>query len=93
MNDVVMEENVRFFGQLAHSHRNHTLSWKKTREPSPVFHKNCMIGVGALVIGPVEVGENSYVASGEVLRYDLPANSVLYRGEVYPKSAFRGLII
>ena len=93
MNKVIMEENVRFFGQLAHSHRNHTLDWKTTSEPSPVFRKNSMVGVGALIIGPVEVGENSYVASGEILRFDLPANTILYKGQIYPKEKFRGLII
>lgn len=92
-NKVVMEDNVRFFGQIAHSHRNHTLDWKTTSEPSPVFRKNSIVGVGALIIGDVEVGENSYVAAGEILRYNLPANSVFYQGKVYPKNYFRGLII
>ncbi|MDE7101085.1 MAG: hypothetical protein K2O05_04430 [Anaeroplasmataceae bacterium] len=92
-NKVIMEENVRFFGQIAHSHRNHTLDWKTTSEPSPIFRKNSIVGVGALIIGDVEVGEGSYVAAGEILRCNLPANSVYYQGKIYPKKFFRGLII
>lgn len=92
-NKVVMEDNVRFLGQIAHSHRNHTLDWKTTSEPSPVFRKNSIIGVGALIIGDIEVGENSYVAAGEILRCDLPMDSVYYQGKIYPKKYFRGFII
>lgn len=93
INKVIMEENVRFFGQIAHSHRNHTLDWKTTSEPSPIFRKGSIVGIGALIIGEVEVGENAYVAAGEILRCNLPANSVYYKGQIYPKTHFRGLII
>lgn len=92
-NKVIMEDNVRFFGQIAHSHRDHTLDWSTTSEPSPVFRKGSIVGVGALIIGDIEVGENSYVAAGEILRCNLPANSIYYKGKIYPKNFFRGLII
>lgn len=91
-NKVIMEDGVRFLGQIAHSHRNHNLDWKSTSEESPVFRKNSIIGVGALIIGPIEVGENSYVAAGEILKCDLPADSVYIQGKIYPKSFFRGLV-
>lgn len=92
-NKVIMEDNVRFLGQIAHSHRNHTLDWKSTSEPSPIFRKNSIIGVGALIIGDIEVGENSYVAAGEILRCDLPIDSVYYQGKIYSKKYFRGFIL
>lgn len=92
-NKVIMEDNVRFLGQIAHSHRNHTLDWRSTSEPSPIFRKNSIVGVGALIIGDIEVGENSYVAAGEILRCNLPADSVFYKNEIRPKKFFRGFII
>lgn len=92
-NKVIMEDNVRFLGQIAHSHRNHSLDWRSTSEPSPIFRKNSIVGVGALIIGDIEVGENSYVAAGEILRCNLPADSVFYKNEIRPKKFFRGFII
>jgi acetyltransferase-like isoleucine patch superfamily enzyme len=90
---VIIEEDVRFFGRIAHSHRDHTLDWKTTVEPSPVFRKACIVGINALIIGDVEIGENSYIAAGETVRCDVPANSVFFKGEIHDKRKFRGLII
>lgn len=90
---VTIEENVRFFGRIAHSHRNHTLDWKTTVEESPVFRKGCFVGIGALIIGPVEIGENAYVGAGEVVRYNVPANHAFLNGKIISKNKLRGLII
>lgn len=90
---VTIEENVRFFGRIAHSHRNHTLDWKTTVEKSPVFRKGCFVGIGALIIGPIEIGENAYVGAGEVVRYNVPANHAFLNGKIIPKNKLRGLII
>lgn len=92
-NKVTIEENVRFFGRIAHSHYNHTLDWKTTSEPSPIFRKGCIIGINAIVIGEIEIGENSYVAAGEIVRCNIPPMSVYYKGRIYEKKYFRGLII
>jgi len=90
---VIIEENVRFFGRIAHSHYDHTLDWTTTAEPSPIFKKGCIIGVNTLIIGEVEIGENSYVAAGEVVRCNIPPESVYLKGQIFEKSHFRGIII
>lgn len=90
--NVIIEENVRFFGRIAHSHRDHTLDWETTIEASPIFKKDCFIGLGALIIGDIIVGERSYVAAGEILRFNLPADTVYYKEKIYDKKKFRGLI-
>lgn len=92
-NNVVIEENVRFFGRVAHSHYNHTLDWKTTSEPSPIFRKGCIVGINSLIIGEIEIGENSYVAAGEIVRCNIPPESVYYKGRIYEKKYFRGIII
>jgi len=92
-NNVIIEDNVRFFGRIGHSHRNHCLDWKTTVEPSPIFRKNCIIGINALIIGAVEIGENSYVAAGEVVRGNIPPNMVYFKGNLYDKEKFRGFIV
>ena len=90
--NVIIEDSVRFFGRIAHSHRNHTLDWETTEELSPLFKKNCFIGLGALIIGNITIGERAYVAAGEVLRFDLPPDTVFYKGKIHDKQNFRGLI-
>lgn len=90
---VIIEDDVRYFGRIAHSHYNHTLPWKTTIEPSPILRKGCMVGVNSLLIGSIEIGENSYISAGEIVRSDIPANSVLYKGQVFPKSYFRGILV
>ena len=90
---VIIEENVRFFGRIAHSHRNHTLDWKTTVEESPIFRKGCFVGIDALIIGPVEIGEKAYVGAGEIVRCDIPADHVFINGKLILKNKLRGFII
>lgn len=90
---VVIEQDVRFFGKIAHSHRDHTRDWDTTEEPSPVFRRGSFIGLGAMIVGAINIGENAYVAAGEIVRADLPDNSVFYKNSVYDKKKFRGLIV
>lgn len=91
--NVVIESDVRFFGRIAHSHRNHTLDWESTEEPSPVFRRGCFVGVGAMIVGAVTIGENAYIAAGEIVRCDIPADTVFYKSRMFPKASFRGLIV
>ena len=90
---VVMEDNVRYLGRIAHIHYNSTLDWKTTSEPSPIFRKGCVIGVNALIIGDVEIGENAYIAAGEIVRCNIPPDSVYYKGKIHKKEFFRGIIV
>lgn len=91
--NVIVEENVRFFGRIAHSHRDHTLDWESTVEASPIFRQGCFVGLGALIVGSITIGERAYVAAGEVLRFDLPPDTIFYKNRIYDKKIFRGLII
>ena len=91
--DVILEKNVRFFGRVAHSHRNHTIEWGEVREPSPYFCEGSFVGLGALIIGGVRIGRNSYVGAGEILRCNLPDESVFFKGKIYDKKKFRGFIL
>jgi acetyltransferase-like isoleucine patch superfamily enzyme len=91
--NVIVENSVRFFGRIAHSHRDHTRDWETTIEPSPVFRAGCFIGLGALIVGAITIGENAYVAAGETVRSDVPPNTVFYKGSLHDKRFFRGLIV
>lgn len=90
--NVIIEDDVRFFGRIAHSHRDHTLDWENTVEESPIFKKGSFIGLGALIIGAVVIGEGAYISAGEKIQYNVPPNSIVYKGKMYNKEIFRGLI-
>ena len=44
----------------------------------PVLRKNCCIGAYAIILGPVEIGENSVIGAGAIVTHDVPPNSVFY---------------
>lgn len=91
-NFVVIEDDVTFMADVAHSHRNADRPWVGYDEPSPIIRTRSVVGLRALLVGPVEIGPRSYVAAGELVRHDVPPDSVLYKGEISPLSSWKGLI-
>ena len=89
---TVVENNVTFQGNTAHSHADATRDWDETEEPSPVIKSGSVVGVGAVLIGGITVGPRAYVAAGERVTCDVPREMVLSGGELKPLSSFRGMI-
>ena len=48
---------------------------KDTGKRHPTIGNNVMIGAGAKVLGPLEIGDNTKIASGAVVLHDIPPNS------------------
>ena len=44
---------------------------------APVIHDGVHISANAVVIGPIDVGENSIIGAGSVVIHDVPANTVV----------------
>ncbi len=89
---TIVEDEVTFLGKIAHSHRNPNGDWDETEEPSPVIKHGSVIGVDAILLGGISVGPGAYVAAGEIARFDIPPNSVLYKGEISKIEDWRGVI-
>ena len=89
---TVVEHNVTFQGDTAHSHADATRDWDETEEPSPVIKSGSVIGVGAILVGGITVGPRAYVAAGERVTCDVPREMVLRGGRLSPLSSFRGMI-
>lgn len=47
---------------------------KDTGKRHPTIGNNVLIGTGAKILGPVEIGDNSRIAAGSVVLQSLPAN-------------------
>jgi len=89
---TIVGDNVTFQGSTAHSHKDATGVWDETEEPSPVIKSGSVIGVGALLIGGITIGPRAYIAAGERVNCDVPAEMVLWSGKLQPLADFRGII-
>lgn len=82
-NRVTIEDAVSFFGTIAHSYRDARIPWDSVEEPSPVIRHGSVVGMGAILIGDIEVGPRAYVAAGEVVRRDVPPDHLLIEGTLH----------
>ncbi len=89
---TIVGDEVTYQGNTAHSHRDPTGDWDETEEPSPVIESGSVVAIGALLVGPVRVGPRAYVTAGEVVKCDVPEETVLQGGKLLPLSEFRGII-
>ncbi len=88
---TTIEDNVTYLGEIAHSHRNASLDWDETEEPSPTIYNGSVVGVNALIIGGRKIGPCAYVGAGEIVRTDIDEGMFLYNGKIEPIKNFRGL--
>ena len=88
----IVGDEVTFQGNTAHSHKDPTGDWDETEEPSPVIERGSVVAIGALVIGGIIIGPRAYVAAGEIVKCNVPKETVLQGGKLWPLSHFRGMI-
>lgn len=88
---TIIEDNVTYMGEIAHSHRNANLNWDTNEEPSPIIYRGSVVGVNALIIGGRKIGPCSYVGAGEIVRTDVGEGMVLHNGKMEPIAKFRGI--
>lgn len=88
---TIIEDNVTYMGEIAHSHRNARLDWDETEEPSPIIYKGSVVGVNAIIIGGRKIGPCAYIGAGEVVRTDVGKGIALMKGAMQPLTAYRGI--
>jgi acetyltransferase-like isoleucine patch superfamily enzyme len=89
---TVVGDDVTFQGDTAHRHNDPNVDWDQAEEPSPIIERGSVVGVGAVLIGDIRVGPRAWVAAGETVTCDVPEETVLKDGALYPLSDFRGSI-
>ena len=89
---TIIEDEVTYLGEIAHTHRNPRMDWDETEEPSPVILKGSFVGVNALIIGGIKIGPCAYVGAGETVRTKVGEGMAFVKGEMKQLSAFRGMI-
>jgi serine O-acetyltransferase len=53
-----------------------TCEWENVG--NPIIGKNVVIADGAKILGPIVIGENSFVAAGAIITKNIPSNSIAY---------------
>ncbi|RZK06981.1 MAG: hypothetical protein EOO46_15000, partial [Flavobacterium sp.] len=81
---TIIEDDVTYMGEIAHTHRDTTKDWDNNEEPSPIIYKGSFVGVNALIIGGRKIGPCAYVGAGEIVRTDVMKGLVLLKGEMKP---------
>jgi serine O-acetyltransferase len=77
-------------GDDVHIRQNTTFGLRQHGDPrwlKPVIGKGCQIGAGAVIVGPIIVGEGSTIGANVVLAQNVPANSIV----TVPKPVIRPL--
>ena len=49
----------------------------------PTLGKNVMVGAGAMLLGPITVGDNAKIAANAVVRKDVPADAIVFDDDVH----------
>lgn len=88
---TVIEDDVEYFGEIAHSHWDATKDWDDTVEDSPIIYRGSVVGVNALIIGPRKIGPGAYIGAGEIVRTDVGKEMVLSKNKIEPINNFRGM--
>ena len=73
-NRSVIEDNASVLGSLLHTYKE---GKRGLIEEAPIVRKGAVVGMGALVIGGIEIGENSIVGAGAVVTKDVPPNKIV----------------
>ena len=87
---TIIEDDVTFMGEIAHSHRNASLDWDYNEEPSPIIYKGSVVGVNALIIGDRNIGPCAYVGAGEIVRTDVGEGMAFMKGAIKPLVNYKG---
>lgn len=74
---ATIHEGATSMGSLVHAYTDPQAPWWGPDEPSPVICEGAVVGMGALVVGGVEIGRGSYVAAGATVTRDVPAGCVV----------------
>ena len=66
---TTLGDHVVHLGRIAHGfHHPFETDWDGPAEPGPTIGSRVAIGVDAIIVGPVTIGDNTFVLPGEIVR-------------------------
>lgn len=64
-------------GEGCRIQQNVTIGGTSGKEDVPVLGNRVQVGAGAMVLGPIHVGDNAIIGANAVVTKDIPANAVV----------------
>ena len=87
---VEIDDDTTVMGQLVHEYTQPHVSWG-IDEPAPKVKSRAVVGFGAIIVGGVTIGENSYIAAGAIVTKDVPSKSIVVGiNDITPADQWRG---
>ena len=74
-------DHVIHLGRIAHSYYHPFDGWDEPEEPGPTIGSHVVVGVDALIIGPVKICDNVFIFPKEIVRENLSSNGIFKNGE------------
>lgn len=74
--DATVGQHVRILQNVALGLKNFTEANRYTAADYPIIHDNATLCAGAIITGPVTVGEGAIVGANAVVLHNVPANAV-----------------
>lgn len=79
---TIFGDHVIHLGKISHSFYHPFANWDAPEEPGPTIASKVVIGTDANLIGPVNIGENVFIFPREIVRHNIPPNSIFMKGKV-----------
>ncbi len=84
-NNCTIGDNVVVMGSLVHkfttlenkSKRIVIKDWQEINEDGPRIANDVFIGLGSVIIGPINIGEGAKIAAGSIITKDVPKGSMI----------------
>lgn len=91
---TVLEDYVTYFGEVAHDYRHpgDLAAWNGRPTKSPTIRSRSVVAQNAIIVGGREIGPSSYIAAGEIVRVDVPPDTLFQRGRMEAIAKTRGLV-
>jgi len=64
-------------GNLVHEYTQPHIDWWKAEESPPKIGSNSVVGLGATVVGGIEIGSHCYIAAGAIVTKSVPPKHVV----------------
>lgn len=74
---TIIEGNCHIFHGVTLGDRGSEWVGDMIADGHPYIGKNCVLGAGAKLLGPINVGENCVIGANSVVTRDVPRNSVM----------------
>lgn len=91
--NTIIGDRSRILGTLTHNHEDPSINWDHhdVPEKAPTIGCDVFIGLGAIIVGGITIGDRSYICAGATVKSDVPEEHIVSRsGKLFHYTAWKG---